>query len=73
MENLENPMHQSDMLINVDMIDGDLKGLLDDESLSATFPRNNTPLPVTSLTKSQKRNAKKKAQRSPCDYKLLLD
>ncbi|GBC03522.1 hypothetical protein RclHR1_05170012 [Rhizophagus clarus] len=43
------------MSINVDEIDEDLKGLLDDES-SATSPRNNTPLPIT-----QKMNAKKKA------------
>ncbi|GES74056.1 hypothetical protein RCL_jg4455.t1 [Rhizophagus clarus] len=32
MENLRDPIHQSDMLINVDKIDEDLKGLLDDES-----------------------------------------
>ncbi|GBB95564.1 hypothetical protein RclHR1_25650003 [Rhizophagus clarus] len=47
------------MSINIDMIDEDLKGLLDDK-LSATLLRNNTSLSVILLTKSQKRSAKKK-------------
>ncbi|GBC06184.1 hypothetical protein RclHR1_06670024 [Rhizophagus clarus] len=60
MEILGDSMHQSDMSINVNEIDENLKGLLDDES--GTIPLyNNTPLPVTLLTKSQKRSAKKKA------------
>ncbi|GBB97805.1 hypothetical protein RclHR1_30720001 [Rhizophagus clarus] len=59
MEILGDPIHQSDMSINVDEIDEDLKELLDDES-DVTPSRNNTPLSVTSLTKSQQRNAKKK-------------
>ncbi|GBC06411.1 hypothetical protein RclHR1_06800015 [Rhizophagus clarus] len=59
-KNLGDPMHQSDMSINVNMIDEDLKSLLDDES-GAIPSRNNTPLPVTFLTKSQKNSAKKKA------------
>ncbi|GET01153.1 hypothetical protein RCL_jg18883.t1 [Rhizophagus clarus] len=63
------------MLINVDEIDGDLQGLLDNNS-DATPSHNNTSLPITSLTKSQKRNAKKKAirkRRKHCNYILLLD
>ncbi|GES90443.1 hypothetical protein RCL_jg13538.t1 [Rhizophagus clarus] len=51
MENLRDLMYQSDMSINVDMIDEDLKGLLDDKS-GITLSRNNTPLPVIPLTKS---------------------
>ncbi|GBB88112.1 hypothetical protein RclHR1_14620012 [Rhizophagus clarus] len=47
------------MSINIDKIDEDLKGLLDDE-LSTISLHNNTPLPVTLLSKSQKKNAKKK-------------
>ncbi|GBB88889.1 hypothetical protein RclHR1_01550023 [Rhizophagus clarus] len=59
-ENLGNPIYQSDMSINVDEIDENLKGLLDNE-LNVTFSRNNTLLPVMFLTKFQKKSAKKKA------------
>ncbi|GBB92976.1 hypothetical protein RclHR1_20940002 [Rhizophagus clarus] len=62
MKNLGDPMHQSDMSINIDMIDEDLKGLLDDES-DTTPPYNVTPIPVTLLTKSQKKSAKKKVRK----------
>ncbi|GBC00095.1 hypothetical protein RclHR1_37440001 [Rhizophagus clarus] len=55
-------MHQSDMSINVDMLDTNSIGSFDDEIL-ATPPRNITPVPVTPLTKSQKRSAKKKARK----------
>ncbi|GBB89467.1 hypothetical protein RclHR1_16160003 [Rhizophagus clarus] len=55
-------MHQSDMSINVDVLDTNSIGSFDDEIL-ATPPRNTTPIPVTPLTKSQKRSAKKKARK----------
>ncbi|GBB97622.1 hypothetical protein RclHR1_30190001 [Rhizophagus clarus] len=60
MENLEDPIHQSDASINFDVLDSNSIGSLDDELL-ATLSRNLTPIPVTPLTKSQKRSAKKKA------------
>ncbi|GBB95797.1 hypothetical protein RclHR1_26130001 [Rhizophagus clarus] len=64
MEIIGDPMHQSDMSINVDEIDEDLHRLLDD-SPGVTLPHNVIiPIPVTPLTKSQKRSAKKKAQSS---------
>ncbi|GBC06140.1 hypothetical protein RclHR1_06640018 [Rhizophagus clarus] len=59
MENLRDSIYQSDISINVNEIDEDLKGLLDDES--DIIPScNNTPLYITLLTKFQKRSAKKK-------------
>ncbi|GBB96594.1 hypothetical protein RclHR1_27910001 [Rhizophagus clarus] len=58
-KNLRDSMHQSDMSINIDVINEDLKGLLDDES-DTTSLCNNTPLLIILLIKSQKRNAKKK-------------
>ncbi|GBC03399.1 hypothetical protein RclHR1_00510030 [Rhizophagus clarus] len=61
-ENLGDLIHQSDMSINIDKIDKDLKELLDDNNESNATPLyNNTPLPVMLLIKFQKRNAKKKA------------
>ncbi|GES92775.1 hypothetical protein RCL_jg22050.t1 [Rhizophagus clarus] len=66
MKNLRNPMYQSDMLININEIDKDLKGLLDNK-LGTTPLRNNTPLPITFLTKFQKGMLKKK----PDNYTLL--
>ncbi|GBB89481.1 hypothetical protein RclHR1_16180007 [Rhizophagus clarus] len=60
MEDLGDPMHQSDASINVEVLNTNSIGSLDDEIL-ATPPRNITPIPVTPLTKSQKRSAKKKA------------
>ncbi|GBB86939.1 hypothetical protein RclHR1_01340006 [Rhizophagus clarus] len=64
MENLGDPMHQSDTSMNFDVFDTNSIGSLDDveDELLATPPRNVTPIPVTPLTKSQKRNAKKKAR-----------
>ncbi|GBB89708.1 hypothetical protein RclHR1_01650015 [Rhizophagus clarus] len=57
-------MHQSDTLMNFDVFDTNLIGSLDDvDKLFITSPRNITPIPVTLLTKSQKRNAKKKARK----------
>ncbi|GBB96820.1 hypothetical protein RclHR1_28410001 [Rhizophagus clarus] len=53
-------MYQSNISINVDVINKDLKGLLDDKS-GIILLRSNTPLPVMFLTKSQKRNTKEKA------------
>ncbi|GBB92109.1 hypothetical protein RclHR1_25200002 [Rhizophagus clarus] len=63
MENLGNPMHQSDTSMNFDAFDTNLIGTLDDvnDVLVSTPPRKVTPIPVTHLTKSQKRSAKKKA------------
>ncbi|GES85115.1 hypothetical protein RCL_jg1198.t1 [Rhizophagus clarus] len=61
-EDLGDPMYQSDMSINIDVLDASSIGSLDDEIL-ATPPRNITPIPVTPLTKSQKRSAKKKARK----------
>ncbi|GBB98089.1 hypothetical protein RclHR1_31320002 [Rhizophagus clarus] len=63
MENLGDPMHQSDTTINFDVFDTNSIESLDDvdDKLLATPPRNVTPIPVTPLTKSQKRSAKKKA------------
>ncbi|GBB87597.1 hypothetical protein RclHR1_14070004 [Rhizophagus clarus] len=65
MENLRDPMHQSDTLMNFDVPDTNSVGSLDDvdDELLATPPRNITPIPVTPLTKSQKQNAKKKAHK----------
>ncbi|GBB84359.1 hypothetical protein RclHR1_10980011 [Rhizophagus clarus] len=65
MENLGDPMHQSDMSMNFDVFDTNSIGSLDDvdDELLATPPRNITPNPITSLTKSQKRSAKKKARK----------
>ncbi|GBB91314.1 hypothetical protein RclHR1_18500003 [Rhizophagus clarus] len=62
MEDLGDPMHQSDASMNFDVFDTKSIGSLDDELL-ATPPRNITPIPVTPLTKSQKRSAKKKARK----------
>ncbi|GBB93130.1 hypothetical protein RclHR1_21140001 [Rhizophagus clarus] len=58
-------MHQSDTSINFDVFDTNSIGSLDDvdDELLATPPRNITPKPVMSLTKSQKRSAKKKARK----------
>ncbi|GBB95152.1 hypothetical protein RclHR1_02490007 [Rhizophagus clarus] len=61
-ENLRDPMYQSDTSMNFDVFDANSIGSLDDvvdESL-ATPPRNIIPIPVTLLTKSQKQSAKKK-------------
>ncbi|GBB84259.1 hypothetical protein RclHR1_10890006 [Rhizophagus clarus] len=65
MENLGDPMHQSDTSMNFDVPDTNSVGSLDDvdDELLATPPRNITPIPVTPLTKSQKRSAKKKARK----------
>ncbi|GBB86358.1 hypothetical protein RclHR1_12790003 [Rhizophagus clarus] len=65
MENLGDPMHQSDTSMNFDVSDTNSVGSLDDvdDELLATPPRNITPIPVTPLTKSQKRSAKKKARK----------
>ncbi|GBB92881.1 hypothetical protein RclHR1_20710005 [Rhizophagus clarus] len=65
MENLGDPMHQSDTSMNFDVFDTNSIGSLDDvdDELLATPPRNITPIPVTPLTKSQKRSAKKKARK----------
>ncbi|GBC02911.1 hypothetical protein RclHR1_04890022 [Rhizophagus clarus] len=60
MEDLGDPMHQSDMLMNFDVLDTKSIGSLDNKLL-VTPPHNTTPVPVTPLTKSQKRSAKKKA------------
>ncbi|GBC07705.1 hypothetical protein RclHR1_07640003 [Rhizophagus clarus] len=64
-ENLGDPMHQSDTSMNFDVFDTKSIGSLDDvnDELLATPPRNVTPIPVTLLTKSQKRSAKKKARK----------
>ncbi|GBB84262.1 hypothetical protein RclHR1_01090001 [Rhizophagus clarus] len=62
MEDLGNPMHQSDTLMNFDVLDTSSIGSLDNELL-VTLPRNITPVPVTPLTKSQKRSAKKTARK----------
>ncbi|GBB91508.1 hypothetical protein RclHR1_18830008 [Rhizophagus clarus] len=62
MKNLGDPMYQSDVSMNFDVLDTNSIGSLDDELL-ATPPRNVTPIPVTSLTKSQKRSTKKKARK----------
>ncbi|GBB95356.1 hypothetical protein RclHR1_25140003 [Rhizophagus clarus] len=58
-------MHQSDTSMNFDGFDTKSIGSLDgvDDVLLATPPRNITPIPVTPLTKSQKRSAKKKARK----------
>ncbi|GBB89729.1 hypothetical protein RclHR1_16500004 [Rhizophagus clarus] len=60
MKDLGDPMHQSDALINFDVFDANLIGLLDDK-LVATLSRITAPIPVMPLTESQKRSAKKKA------------
>ncbi|GBB86903.1 hypothetical protein RclHR1_13350006 [Rhizophagus clarus] len=60
MEDLGDPIYQSDISIIIDEINEDLQELLDD-SLNTTPPHNVMPIPVTPLTKSQKRSAKKKA------------
>ncbi|GBC07632.1 hypothetical protein RclHR1_00760002 [Rhizophagus clarus] len=62
MGNLGDSMHQSDTSMNFDGSDTNSVELFDDEIL-ATPPRNVTPIPVTPLTKSQKRSAKKKARK----------
>ncbi|GBC05038.1 hypothetical protein RclHR1_00600001 [Rhizophagus clarus] len=64
-ENLGDPMHQSDTSMNFDAPDTNSVGSLDDvdDELLATPLRNITPNPVTPLTKSQKRSAKKKARK----------
>ncbi|GBC07707.1 hypothetical protein RclHR1_07640005 [Rhizophagus clarus] len=50
-EDLRNPMHQSDVSMNFDEIDEDLQRLLDDTP--GTIPLHNvTLMPVTPLTKS---------------------
>ncbi|GBC10413.1 hypothetical protein RclHR1_09600008 [Rhizophagus clarus] len=50
--------------MNFDVFDINLIGSLDDiNELLATPLRNITPIPVTPLTKSQKRSAKKKARK----------
>ncbi|GBC05481.1 hypothetical protein RclHR1_06250003 [Rhizophagus clarus] len=57
-EDLGDPMHQSDTLMNFDVFDTNSIGSLDDvDELLATPPCNITLIPVTSLTKSQKRSA----------------
>ncbi|GBB98933.1 hypothetical protein RclHR1_33690002 [Rhizophagus clarus] len=58
-------MHQSDTSMNVDVLDTNSIGSLDnaDDILVSTPPRNVTSIPVTPLTKSQKRSAKKKARK----------
>ncbi|GBB86610.1 hypothetical protein RclHR1_00130051 [Rhizophagus clarus] len=61
-EDLGNPIYQSDVLINFDVLDTSLIGSLDD-NLVITPPCNTTPIPVIPLTKSQKRSAKKKARK----------
>ncbi|GBC02256.1 hypothetical protein RclHR1_04520009 [Rhizophagus clarus] len=65
MENLGDPMHQSDTSMNFDVPDTNSVGSLDDvdDELLATPPHNITPIPVTPLTKSQKWSAKKKARK----------
>ncbi|GBB89356.1 hypothetical protein RclHR1_01600028 [Rhizophagus clarus] len=60
MENLRDPMHQSDASMNFDIFDANSIGSLDDELL-AILSYITTPIPVMPLTKSQKRSAKKKA------------
>ncbi|GBC00193.1 hypothetical protein RclHR1_03780022 [Rhizophagus clarus] len=60
MEDLGDPMYQSDALINFDVLDTNLIESLDD-NLLVTPQCNITLIPVTLLTKSQKRSAKKKA------------
>ncbi|GBB91179.1 hypothetical protein RclHR1_18320002 [Rhizophagus clarus] len=64
MEDLEDPMYQSDASMNFDVFNTNSIGSLDDSS-GATPLRNVIPIPVpvTSLTKSQKRSAKKKARK----------
>ncbi|GES79791.1 hypothetical protein RCL_jg23499.t1 [Rhizophagus clarus] len=69
MENLRDSMHQSDISINVDVIDEDLQGLLGD-SPDTTFLRNNTPVLITLLAKSQNRNAKKNLNGTITGYYL---
>ncbi|GBB87909.1 hypothetical protein RclHR1_01440024 [Rhizophagus clarus] len=63
MENLGDPMHQSDTSMNFDVFNTNSIGSLDDvdDELLTTPPRKITPIPVTPLTKSQKQSAKKKA------------
>ncbi|GBB92699.1 hypothetical protein RclHR1_20440002 [Rhizophagus clarus] len=58
-------MHQSDTLMNFDVFDINSISSLDDmdDVLVITPSRNITPISVTPLTKSQKRNAKKKARK----------
>ncbi|GBC06316.1 hypothetical protein RclHR1_06760011 [Rhizophagus clarus] len=61
-KDLGDPMHQSDASMNFDVFNINSIGSLDDvDELLATPPRNITPIPVTPLTKSQKRSAKNKA------------
>ncbi|GBC10361.1 hypothetical protein RclHR1_09560015 [Rhizophagus clarus] len=63
-EELGDPMHQLDASMNFDVFDTNSIELLDDvDELLATLPHNITPIPVTFLTKSQKRSAKKKARK----------
>ncbi|GBB88953.1 hypothetical protein RclHR1_15570013 [Rhizophagus clarus] len=62
MEDLGDPMHQSDASMNFDALDANSIGSLDNDLL-ATPPCNITPIPVTPLTKSQKQSAKKKARK----------
>ncbi|GBB97864.1 hypothetical protein RclHR1_30940001 [Rhizophagus clarus] len=65
MENLGDPMHQSDTSMNFDVFDTNSIESLDDvdDKLLTTPPRNVTPIPGTPLTKFQKRSAKKKAHK----------
>ncbi|GBC09431.1 hypothetical protein RclHR1_08860004 [Rhizophagus clarus] len=64
MKDLGDPMHQSDASINFDVFDANSIRSLDDVDDSLATPsRNVTPVPVTLLTKSQKRSAKKKAHK----------
>ncbi|GBB96399.1 hypothetical protein RclHR1_27430002 [Rhizophagus clarus] len=65
MKNLGDLMHQLDTSMNVDVVDTNSIGSLDDadDVLVSTPPRNVIPIPVTPLTKSQKRSAKKKARK----------
>ncbi|GBB87746.1 hypothetical protein RclHR1_14220005 [Rhizophagus clarus] len=60
MEDLGNLMYQLDVSMNFDETDKDFHRLLDN-SLNVTPPRNIILTSVISLTKSQKRSAKKKA------------
>ncbi|GBC10007.1 hypothetical protein RclHR1_09270012 [Rhizophagus clarus] len=62
MKNLRDPMYQSDTSIVFDVLDISLIGSLEDKILVIP-PCNITPIPVTPLTKSQKKGAKKKAHK----------
>ncbi|GBB88309.1 hypothetical protein RclHR1_14880003 [Rhizophagus clarus] len=62
MEDLGDPMHQSDTSINFDVLDTNSIGSLEDDIL-ITLPHNITPVPVMLLTKSQKQSAKKMARK----------